>query len=65
MIMIAIGIMGTQSQVLADIKAINPKLRSATGTTAPATASATSTTPAATTGSTTVNSAGGTGATIA
>jgi hypothetical protein len=32
LILIAIGITGTQSQILADLKAISPKLRSATGT---------------------------------
>jgi hypothetical protein len=31
-VMIVIGIMGTQSKVLADLKAVNPKLRQATGT---------------------------------
>lgn len=34
LIMIAIGVMGTQDQVLADLKAVNPKLKSATGTSA-------------------------------
>jgi hypothetical protein len=49
LIMIVIGVMGTQSQVLADIKNINPKLRQATGTpttTAPSSNTGTGTNPA-------------------
>lgn len=32
LILIVIGVMGTQSTVLADLKSINPKLRQATNT---------------------------------
>lgn len=32
LLMIVIGVQGTQSQVLADLKGINPKLRNLTGT---------------------------------
>jgi hypothetical protein len=32
LIMIVIGVMGTQGQVLADLKSVNPKLRQATNT---------------------------------
>jgi hypothetical protein len=56
LIMIAIGVMGTQSQVLADLKAVNPKLKSATGTSGATTTSGAANAGAATT-------AGGTGTT--
>lgn len=48
LIMIAIGVMGTQSQVLADLKAVNPTLKAATGTSA-ATATSSTTAGAGTT----------------
>jgi hypothetical protein len=63
LIMIVIGIMGTQSQILADIKAVNPKLRKSTGTTAVAAPAATSTASNVTgsvTGGTAPASSGGT-----
>jgi hypothetical protein len=41
LIMIVIGVTGTQSEVLADLKAVNPKLRSATGTSGSATQTST------------------------
>lgn len=32
LVMIVIGVMGTQSQILSDMKSLNPKLRQLTGT---------------------------------